>query len=218
MEQQVLICPVCGAPHRRAVPSDVVQVRCSYCGAAIIVPINAPRCPNHPDLLATAVCNDCGGNYCRDCLTAYDLKGESEGGVLQLCSGCLAKRRMDRAEQMVLLGVLLVIFGIFSMVINLALGILLIAFIAVPIIIYGVHSARQSQNEGAFSFGEPATARKDWPDRPAQETYQDLLTEFARSFGAARGSLLLENRIKAYMKEGLNREEAIRRFAEDEGY
>jgi len=33
-----------------------------------------------------------------------------------------------------------------------------------------------------------------------------------------RGSLMLENRIKVYMKDGLNKEEAIRKFAEDEGY
>jgi hypothetical protein len=125
---------------------------------------------------------------------------------------------MNRAERMVLVGVLFVIFGVFLMMAYPIIGVLWIAFFAVPTIVYGVYAGRQSQNKGALPFGEQATTRKDKLDRSAQETYQDLLIEFARSFGAARGSLLLENRIKAYMKEGLNREEAVRRFAEDEGY
>jgi hypothetical protein len=80
MERQALTCPVRGAPHRQTVPSDVAQVRCRYCGAAIIVPASAPRCPNHPDILATAVCNDCGGDFCRDCLTAFEVGGDGERG------------------------------------------------------------------------------------------------------------------------------------------
>jgi len=218
MERQALICPVCGAPHRRAVPSGVAQVRCSYCGAAIVVPTNALRCPNHPDLLATAVCNDCGGNYCRDCLTAYEIQGESEGGVLQLCSDCLARRHLSRAERTVLFGLLLVVFGIFFMLANLVLGFLWIAFFAVPTIVYGLHSARRSDSKGALPFREQTATPKEKPYRPVQEIYQDMLAEFVRSFGMVHGSLMLENRIKAYMKDGLNREEAIRRFAEDEGY
>lgn len=218
MERQALICPVCGAPHRRAVPSGVAQVRCSYCSAMIIVPTNAPFCPNHPDLLATAICNDCGGNYCRDCLTAYEIRGESEGGVLQLCSDCLARRHLGRAERTVLLGLLFVLFGIFFVIASPVLGILWIALFAVPTIVYGLYSARRSNNRRAFLFREQTASRKEKPYRPVQEIYQDLLADFVRSFGMVHGSLMLENRIKAYMEEGLSREESIRKFAEDEGY
>jgi len=106
MERQALICPVCGAPHRRAVPSGIVQVKCRYCGASIVVPADASRCPNHPDILATAVCNDCS-SCCRDCLSAYDL----QDGVLQLSSNCLARRHTDRAKAAIYFGILAALLG-----------------------------------------------------------------------------------------------------------
>lgn len=156
MERQALICPICGAPYRKAVPSGVAQVRCSYCGAAILIPTNAPRCPNHPNLLATAVCNDSGTDYCHDCLFAYEVEGESERGVLQLCSNCLSERHWKRAEQTVLGGFALVLFGVFSMFFfNPILGVLFIALFGVPIIVYGVHKAR-SLGAPAVSYSESA--------------------------------------------------------------
>jgi hypothetical protein len=48
--------------------------------------------------------------------------------------------------------------------------------------------------------------------------YQDTLAEFVKSFGAVRGTLMLENRLKAYMNDGLSKEEAIRKLAEDINY
>ena len=125
---------------------------------------------------------------------------------------------MDRAERMVLLAVLLVIFGVFFVVAYPILGVLWIVFFAVPAVVYGTYSARQSQNKRALPFRARVTPRRGKQHRPAHEMYQDLLTEFARSFGVARGSMMLESQIKGYMKHGLNREEAIRKFAQDEGY
>ena len=218
MERQALICPVCGAPHRRAVPSGVVQVKCSYCGAAIVVPIDAPRCPNHPDVLATAVCNDCGNGYCRDCLSAYEVKGDSERGTLKLCSNCLTRRYVGRAERTIIIGVIFAFFGIFAMMANPIFGIFLIAFLAVPIIIYGVYSARRPHGKAPFRSAEYAAFRADKYSRTTQEIYRDTLNEFVKSYGPVHGSIMLENRLKAYMKEGFSREEAIRRLAEDQGY
>jgi hypothetical protein len=218
MERQALTCPICGAPYRRAVPSGVAQVRCSYCGAAILVPTNAPRCPNHPDLMATAVCNDCGGNFCRNCLTPFEVGEDGERGVLQLCSNCLSERHSKRAEEIVWGGFLLLLFGLFSMLIDPILGILFIALLAAPIIVYGLHSVRSSYAAGAIASGEYEAVRKQKQYRATQEMYQDTLTEFVKSFGVVRGSIMLENRIKAYMQEGLSKEEAIRRLAEDVGY
>lgn len=217
MERQALTCPVCGAPHRRTVPSDVAQVRCRYCGATIIVPTNAPRCPNHPDHLATAVCNDCGSSFCRDCLTPFEVGGDGERGILQLCSNCFSQRRSGRAEQMILVGIACLIFGVLFMLGDPTWGILFIVVLAVPIIVYGVHLARSSQTAGGFLFESTALERQKLDQAP-QLLYQDTLGEFVKSFGVVRGTLMHENRIKAYMKDGLSKEEAIRQLAEDISY
>ncbi len=132
MELQAFVCPVCVAPHRRAVPSGVVQVKCVYCGATIVVPIDSPRCPNHPDVLATAVCNDCGSDYCRACLSAYEVKGNGEGGILQLCSNCLARRGLERAERAILVGILVAFLGVLGLLVNRILGVFLLLFSQCP--------------------------------------------------------------------------------------
>lgn len=48
-----------------------------------------------------------------------------------------------------------------------------------------------------------------------EELYRKLQEAYAMTYGRPSR---LEERINAYMKEGLSREEAIRRVAEDEGY
>ena len=217
MERQALICPVCGAPHRKAVPSGVVQVKCGYCGATIVVPTDAPRCPNHPDTLATAVCNDCGSEYCRACLSAYEVKGNG-GGFLQLCSDCLTRRYLDRAERTILVGIILALFGAFNLLIAPILGVFLIAFVAAPIIIYGVYSARRLNGKQAFPSPEYAKIDEEKSHRTSQEIYRDTLNEFVKSCGLVHGSIMLENRLKAYVKEGYSRDEAVRRLTKDQGY
>jgi len=217
MERQALTCPVCGAPHRKTIPSGVAQVRCSYCGAAIIVPTNAIRCPNHPDLLATAVCNDCGGDFCRNCLSPFEVGEDGEGGILQLCSSCLSKRRSDKAERIVLVGIACLIFGVLFMVGDPVVGILFTLVIAVPAIAYGVYSARSSQAADDSSFAN-SSVEKQKLDQDPQLMYQYTLAEYVKSFGVVRGTLMLDNRIKAYMNDGFSREEAVRRLAEDMAY
>ncbi len=213
MERRALICPVCGAPHRRAVPSGVVQVKCIYCGAAIVVPADASRCPNHPDILATAVCNDCRSSYCRDCLSAYRL----EDGILQLCSNCLARRHTKRAEAITLTGFLIALLGVFSTIFYPVIGILTIALFAAPLIVYGVHSLRRPYRQGLPLSGGYIAVNEEKPFRTTQEIHRDLLDEFVKSYGGVHGSIMLENRLKSYMKEGFSREAAIRQLAEDQG-
>lgn len=137
----MLVCPVCGALYRESVPAGVVKVRCSYCGVTIVVPIDSPSCPNHPDVLATGVCNDCGSGYCRDCLSAYEVQGQGEGGFLQLCPVCLARRHENRAVRTVLMGILFTLFGIFVMLFSPFHGIVII-LIAVPFIVYAIYPVR----------------------------------------------------------------------------
>ena len=96
-------------------------------------------------------------------------------------------------------------------------GILFIVVFAVPVIAYGIYSVRTSQSTGGFPFeGTAVEKQKQYQD--TQLMYQDTLAEFAKSFGVVRGTLMLENRIKAYMIDGLSKEEAIRKLAEDVGY
>lgn len=217
MERQALTCPVCGAPHRKTVPSDAAQVRCSYCAATIIVPTNLPRCPNHPDILATAVCNDCGNDYCRDCLYSYEVGGNGDRGTLQLCSNCLSRRHASRAEHIVLAGIVLLFGGLLYALADPILGILFVAVFALPVFAYGIYSVRSFRSTGVLPFARTAV-EKQKPYQDTQLMYQDTLAEFAKSFGVVRGTLLLENRIKAYMNDGLSKEEAIRKLAEDIDY
>ncbi len=212
MERPALTCPVCGAPHRKTVPSDAAQVRCIYCGATIIVPTTLPRCPNHPEILATAVCNDCGNDYCRDCLYSYEVGGNGDRGTLQLCSNCLSRRHAKKGEEIVLAGILVLVFGALYALADPLLGILFIVVFAVPVIAYGIYSIRTSQSTGGFPF-ESDTVERQKPE-DTQLMYQDTLAEFVRSFGVVRGTLMLENRLKAYMNDGLSKEEAVRRLAE----
>jgi hypothetical protein len=96
-------------------------------------------------------------------------------------------------------------------------GILFILVFAVPIIAYGIYSVRTSQSIGSFPLGRTDIEREK-SYRNTQLMYQDTLAEFVKSFGAVRGTLMLENRLKAYMNDGLSKEEAIRKLAEDINY
>jgi DNA-directed RNA polymerase subunit RPC12/RpoP len=90
---EALTCPFCGAPYKAIIPAGTIQVKCNYCGAAILVPPRlggvVRQCPNHPDTLAVGICNDCGQSYCTRCLYAISI----EGGKLHVCAKCYEKRR-----------------------------------------------------------------------------------------------------------------------------
>ncbi len=62
-----------------------------------------------------------------------------------------------------------------------------------------------------FKYGREA--------EPIPKSSEELYGKLEKAYVKAHGSpSWLEDRINAYMKEGLSREEAIRRVAEDEGY
>ena len=96
-------------------------------------------------------------------------------------------------------------------------GILFTLVIAVPAIAYGVYSARSSQAADDSSFAN-SSVEKQKLDQDPQLMYQYTLAEYVKSFGVVRGTLMLDNRIKAYMNDGFSREEAVRRLAEDMAY
>lgn len=92
-EEKALACPVCNAPYRKLIHPGATQIRCDYCGAAVLVPphLGGPiqHCPNHPDVYATSVCNDCGQGFCDSCLYVFDVRD----GRLYLCPECYESRR-----------------------------------------------------------------------------------------------------------------------------
>ena len=91
-KEKAFACPFCGAPYRTLIPSGAAQVKCSYCGATVLVPPDlggtTHRCPNHPDLLAVGLCNDCSQSYCGHCLYVYEVKSAK----LHVCSKCYEQR------------------------------------------------------------------------------------------------------------------------------
>lgn len=110
MAEEALTCPFCGAPYRAIIPAGTIQVRCSYCGATILVPPRlggaVRQCPNHPDTLAAGLCNDCGQSYCTRCLYVLNV----EGGKLHVCEKCYEKRNSMKTVGALFLLVLSLIF------------------------------------------------------------------------------------------------------------
>jgi hypothetical protein len=92
-KEEAFTCPMCGAPYRMLIPADVIQVKCTYCGAIVLVPPHLggaiQQCPNHPDALAVGICNDCDGNFCDRCLYLF----EARDATLYLCSKCYKNRK-----------------------------------------------------------------------------------------------------------------------------
>jgi len=211
MEHVALVCPVCGAPYRETIPVEVAQVKCHYCGASIVIPATAPRCPNHPGLIAGVSCNDCGRSFCRDCLSPYFVQGQDDSGTLYLCNSCLAKRNVEKAQYPLLVGVFTLILGVFILLISPVEGILWIAFLAVPITVYGIVKSRRVFRQEDLTYIE----RK--PEPSFRQIEAKVVSEYTKAY-RVHASVLLENRLKSYMKDGMRYEEAMRKLAKDEGY
>jgi hypothetical protein len=94
--EEAFICPFCGAPYRALLPAGVIQVKCGYCGATVLVPPHlgggVQQCPNHPGVLATGICNGCEKSYCDRCLYIFD----GRDGRFYLCSECYKSRNSTR--------------------------------------------------------------------------------------------------------------------------
>ena len=144
-----LICPFCSAPYRGIVPSNVAQIKCKYCGGTFSISSyfreTAPRCPNHPDLFGTSLCNDCGEHFCTQCLEMYELKTNGTAATLYLCPNCLRHRKLGKANAIVFMGIFFIVaFGLFWLLISPmappegGLMVLIILLFAVVAIIYGI--------------------------------------------------------------------------------
>jgi hypothetical protein len=116
-----------------------------------------------------------------------------------------------------MVGILLLFGGVLYALVAPVFGILVIAVFAVPVLAYGIHSVRASQSTGSSPFSGTAPEKPDMY-QDVHLMYQDTLSEYVKNFGVVRGTLLHENRLKAYINDGFSREEAIRKLAEDMEY
>jgi hypothetical protein len=108
-KEEAFTCPMCGAPYNALIPSGVVQVKCNYCGANLVVPPHlggaVQQCPNHPDMLAVGICNDCGQSFCDRCLYTFGVRD----GTLYLCSKCYKRRSSSALVGYVIAGAIPVV-------------------------------------------------------------------------------------------------------------
>lgn len=155
-EEGAFICPFCGAPYRILIPAGVVQVKCQYCRSTVLVPPRlggtVQRCPNHPDVLAIGLCNDCNKSYCDRCLYIHKVRD----GKLHVCSECHENRQSMKIVGG-FLGLMLVfivvilflmmepLFGIFSL--TLFIVIILMALYDFSKKPLTVHDSKQTSND-----------------------------------------------------------------------
>jgi ribosomal protein L40E len=170
---EVFLCPFCGAPYKELIPSGVVQVKCHYCGATVLVPPRLggliQRCPNHPDVLAIGLCNDCNKSYCDNCLYIY----ESEHEKLHLCAQCYKNRTQESQAQAISVFIVSMIFiGVFLLItatqsspssaVGFLMGGLILLLVSVVTFSKGKRpiSVREARSQPAFSTYTPKTFLK----------------------------------------------------------
>jgi hypothetical protein len=209
------------------IPSGTVQVKCKYCKGTILVPPEfggaIVRCPNHPDILAVGLCNDCSGNYCDNCLYLYKVRD----GTLHLCSNCVKKRETQGATVTLILGALISLVGFLFIFIpdpEAVVRGLIFIIIGIPYVLWGISKRSnlpkidtlRERNEAAKKQTE---SRKSFVSQASTfELYNILLNDHMRDYGAEFGWRILEREIDTYMQAGMTRSEALRKLAIEKGY
>jgi ribosomal protein S27E len=218
--KELFICPLCGAPQRMFVPPSTVQVNCQYCGALILVPPwmggETLRCANHPERLAVGICNDCGRSFCSECLRIYHLEARDMQATLYLDTACLRRRYADKAGKGIWAGILLLACGIFSAIVSVEIGILVIIF-AGGIIAHSVFKGKKIPTEPTVDkvLMERKRIGADselMESVDANKLYNELLTQYAHRWGALTGTQLLHEEIGGYLRLGISFPEAVRRI------
>jgi hypothetical protein len=87
-----------------------------------------PRCANHPERLAVGLCNDCGDNFCSECLRVYELTTRDANASLYLCPDCLRGRYSQESGRVILPGIGLLVMG--ALIVGLAPFIGVISIVA----------------------------------------------------------------------------------------
>lgn len=210
-EAEPIICPFCGAPQRGYVPPDTVQLKCQYCGGIFLVPPwmgdRTYRCSNHPDRLAVGICNDCGKHFCGECLHRYTLETQSARVNLYLCPNCLKKRYIKKANEIVDVGVVLLLLGVFSALFSPPFGILFV-LIGVGGITYGWFKKAETPQELNIDALQVENGKME-DEFTAEEIYSKLLTRYVYRWGAQTGIQLLKSDIMTYTRRGVSFPQAV---------
>lgn len=220
-ETRGFTCPFCGAPYKKLIPSDALQLTCDYCGATFRTPlrigVEIPQCYNHPERFAVGICNDCRKNFCSECLQTYDFKTRDGSAMLYLCPRCLRDRYLKKANNYILSGILLFLIGIPSAIFALPVGIFLM-IIGTLEVFYG--SSKRSEANKEFPVQEPQAQEERRAGQEGSEEvdvevlYDKLLTKYIEHWGVQNGIQLLDNEIKAYTWHGETFAEAVRKVYE----
>lgn len=225
---EMIICPFCGGVYREPISLGTAQVKCKYCGGTVLVPPHFGgeiwRCPNHPDVFAVGLCNDCGGRYCDSCLYFYSL----EQGTLHLCPDCFKARKSREASGILWIGVLFVFFGFIFAAAgrnaeeSLAMGAVFLGFFAVPTFAWGFYKRSHipkglSVRENRESIEREKKIQQSLAGHSTYELYNMLVGDYIHALGP-RAFYALEREIDVYMDMGLSRSEAIRKLAARKGY
>jgi len=215
--EDAIRCPFCGAPYKKLVPQDVLELNCDYCGATFRPPpkmgLEIQRCGNHPERHAVGKCNDCGGEFCSECLQIYNFSTRDGSALLYLCPDCLRERESKKADSFVFGGVVFVFVGILMSFIFWPIGMLVIAGGVIEIV-YGILRKPEGgavTREPRVEGEEPETApESEWEE--ADRLYDVLFTKYSQHWGISTGASLLEDEIRAYTWGGNSWPEAVRKI------
>ena len=218
--KRLFTCTFCGAPQRMIISPGTVQVKCQYCGGLILVPPwmggRTLRCVNHPEKLAVGICNDCGRNFCPECLRVYRLETGDANATLYLDTACLRKRYAGKASKGIWAGILLLAYGILSAFVSVGFGVLFIIF-SCGIIAYFVLKRREEPTELTFDKVlmereriEADSTLEESVD--AQKLYDELLTHYVYRCGPRTGTVFLREEIRGYLRQGISFTEAVKRI------
>jgi hypothetical protein len=232
METKDIRCPFCGAPYKKPVPPNALQLKCDYCGATFHTPpklgVEIPRCYNHCERYATGICNDCGESFCSECLTAFPLVTDGSRAMLYLCPNCLRKRNLEKADANILGATLVLIVGILVFGYGVAFGSPIwvagafLSFASGAGIWYfeGQRSEVPSEivpeimPEAEISVKENGAMSEEAEAEETEQLYDQLFTKYIEHWGIQTGTQLLDSEIRAYTMHGDSYATAMRKISE----
>ncbi len=185
-----------------------------------------PYCCNHSDRFAVGICNDCGENFCSECLHIYNLQTRGAEATLFLCPECLNKRHCKDANSYIYGGLLFSFFGaayaVVTMSFNVPIGILagaLFLILGIGMATFGFSKRSKLTQELTIheSKVEHEKMRAEFADMEEVdviELYNELLKKYINHWGLDTGTDLLDKEISAYLRHGADFEEAIRKISQ----
>jgi hypothetical protein len=231
-ETKGIRCPFCGAPYKKPVPPNALQLKCDYCGATFHTPpklgVEIPRCYNHCERYATGICNDCGQSFCSECLTAFPLVTDGARAMLYLCPNCLRKRNLERADVNILISILFLVVGILVFGYGVAFGSLFWLAGAFLTIVSGAtiwyfegqrseippEMIPETMPEASVTAEEKEAKSDEAEAEEAERLYDQLFTKYIEHWGIQTGTQLLEGEIQAYTRHGDSYAQAMRKIVE----